>query len=212
VRRVERLVLGEIGRISRLVDDLLVLAKSEEKQFLRIEPIALARYVEELWAGVTLLAERDFELGSVPDGVLAADPDRLAQALRNLLANAIEHTAEVSGLVRLRAEQTALGEVAFFVEDDGPGIPPAERERVFDRFNRVDAARDRASGGAGLGLAIVRAIVLAHGGSVTAGSSPAGGASIRLVLPRFTAGPTGGDRAARVERGDAVTTPSGVSA
>jgi len=212
VRRVEHLVQGEIGRISRLIDDLLVLAKSEQRQFLRVEPIALARYVEELWAGVTLLAERDFELGSVPDGVLVADPDRLAQALRNLLANAIEHAAVGSGLVRLRAEQTALREVVFFVEDDGPGIPPSERERVFDRFNRVDAARDRASGGAGLGLAIVRAIALAHGGSVTAGSSPAGGASIRLVLPRFSAGPAGGDRATRVERGDAVTASSGISA
>ncbi|HEV2982557.1 MAG TPA: ATP-binding protein [Solirubrobacteraceae bacterium] len=208
VRRVERLVQGEIGRISRLIDDLLLLAKSEQTQFLRVEAIALPRYVEELWAGVTLLADRDFELGDVPDGVLAADPDRLAQALRNLLANAIAHTVEGSGLVRLRAESTALGEIAFLVEDDGPGIPPADRERVFDRFNRVDAARDRASGGAGLGLAIVRAIVDAHGGSVTAQTSPAGGACIRLVLPRFVAAPArAGDRA-RLQPGDTVTTSS----
>jgi two-component system, OmpR family, sensor kinase len=208
VRRVECLVQGEIARVTRLIDDLLLLAKSEHAQFLRVEAIALPSYVEELWAGVTLLAEREFELGGVPDGVLHADPDRLAQALRNLLANAIAHTAPGSGLVRLRAQQTALREIAFFVEDDGPGIPPDERERVFGRFNRIDAARDRASGGAGLGLAIVRAIVLAHGGSVTAETSPAGGASIRLVLPRFTPGPSAGDDNARVELSDAVTASS----
>jgi two-component system, OmpR family, sensor kinase len=204
VRRVERLVQGEIGRISRLIDDLLLLAKSEQTQFLRVEAIALPRYVDELWAGVTLLAQRDLQLGSVPDGVLHADPDRLAQALRNLLANAIAHTAEPSGLVRLRAEQTGLGELAFLVEDDGPGIPPSERERVFARFNRTDAARDRASGGTGLGLAIVRAIVQAHGGHVTAEASPAGGARIRVVLPRFTPTRAAPEDRTRPQVGDAV--------
>jgi two-component system, OmpR family, sensor kinase len=204
VRRVERLVAGEIGRIGRLIDDLLLLAKSEQTQFLRVEAIALPRYVQELWASVTVLAERDFQLGGVPDGVLHADPDRLAQALRNLLANAVAHTAAGSGLVRLRAEPTGPGEIAFFVEDDGPGIPPAERERVFGRFHRIDAARDRASGGAGLGLAIVRAIAQAHGGSVTAQASAAGGASIRLVLPRFAAAPPGCDQATRLRVGDTV--------
>ena len=79
----------------------------------------------------------------------------------------------------------------FVVEDDGPGIPADQRERVFDRFHRTDAARDRASGGTGLGLAIVRAIADAHGGAVAAGRSPEGGARIELELPRFTSsGPT----------------------
>jgi signal transduction histidine kinase len=191
VRRVERLVAGEIARVSRLVDDLLLLAKSEQTQFLRIEPLDLAPYVGELWTGVTLLAKRDFQLGELPDGLLHADPDRLAQALRNLLANAIAHTAPGSGLVRLRAQRAGRGRLRFVVEDDGPGIPPGERERIFDRFNRTDSARDRASGGTGLGLAIVRAIVQAHGGAVTAGSSPAGGASIEIELPGFNAADDG---------------------
>ena len=77
----------------------------------------------------------------------------------------------------------------FVVEDDGPGIPADQRERVFDRFHRTDAARDRASGGAGLGLAIVRAIAEAHGGAGGAGRSPEGGARIELELPRFAPGP-----------------------
>ena len=92
MRRVEQLVQAEIARISRLVDDLLLLAKSEQTQFLRVEPIELEPFVRELWDGVSLIAERRFELGPVPQGTLRADPDRLAQALRNLLDNAIEHT------------------------------------------------------------------------------------------------------------------------
>jgi two-component system OmpR family sensor kinase len=76
--------------------------------------------------------------------------------------------------------------VRFLVEDDGPGIPLDQRERVFHRFHRTDSARSRAAGGTGLGLAIVRAIADAHGGAVTARSSPEGGACIELELPGFT--------------------------
>jgi two-component system OmpR family sensor kinase len=187
VRRVERLVQAEIARISRLVDDLLLLAKTEQTEFLRVEPIDLAPYVGELWDGMSLLASRRFELGPVPRGVLLADPDRLAQALRNLVGNAIEHTAAEGGLVRMRVQLSGGGRIRFLVEDDGPGIPLDQRERVFHRFHRTDIARDRASGGTGLGLAIVRAIADAHGGSVNAGESPEGGARIALELPGFAA-------------------------
>jgi signal transduction histidine kinase len=186
VRRVERLVQAEIARVSRLVDDLLLLAKSEQGKFLRIAPIDLGAYVRELWDGVSLLADRTFELGSVPPGTLRADPDRLAQALRNLVANAIAHTAAGSGLVRMGVEQLGGARVRFLVEDDGPGIPPDQRERIFDRFHRTDSGRGRAAGGAGLGLAIVRAIADAHGGSATASASPEGGARIVLELPGFS--------------------------
>ena len=186
---MERLLQAEIARISRLVDDLLLLAKAEQTQFLRIEPIELAAFVQELWDGMSLLAERRFELGPVPAGTLHADPDRLAQALRNLIANAIDHTAPERGLVRMRRRSRPGGTACgSSVEDDGPGIPPAQRERVFDRFYRTDTARDRASGGTGLGLAIVRAIAEAHGGRVAAGRSPQGGARIEIELPGFSAG------------------------
>ena len=187
VRRVERLVRAEIARTSRLVDDLLLLAKAEQTQLLRIEPIDIEPYVQELWDGTSLLADRLFELAPVPTGTLRADPDRLAQALRNLLSNAIAHTAPGEGLVRLAVERAGADRLRFVVEDDGPGIPPDQRERVFDRFHRTDTARDRASGGSGLGLAIVRAIAEAHDGRVAVGHRPGNGTKIELELPRFTA-------------------------
>jgi two-component system, OmpR family, sensor kinase len=190
VRRVEHLVQAEIARISRLVDDLLLLAKSEQPRFLRPDSIDLPSDVSELWDGMSLLASRRFELGPVPPGALRADPDRLAQALRNLVGNAIDHTAGEHGLVRMRVARAAGARVCFIVEDDGPGIPPEERELVFHRFHRTPAARARASGGSGLGLAIVRAVADAHGGAVRASESPEGGARIELELPGFVPGPT----------------------
>ena len=186
VRRVERLVRAEIARVSRLVDDLLLLAKAEQTQFLHLKAIDLPAYVRELWDGISLLADRRFELGPVPAGTLRADPDRLAQALRNLLSNAIAHTAPSEGLVRLVVERERGNHIRFVVEDNGPGIAEDERERIFDRFHRTDTARDRASGGTGLGLAIVRAIADAHGGKVMAGKGAEGGARITLDLPGFT--------------------------
>jgi two-component system OmpR family sensor kinase len=192
VRRVEGLVQAEIARVGRLVDDLLLLARMEQTEFLQLESVDLAPFVSDLWDGMSLLARRHFELGPLPSGVLLADPDRLAQALRNLVRNAIDHTAPERGIVRMRVEPAARGRVRFLVEDDGPGIPAGQRDRVFERFHRTDAARDRASGGTGLGLAIVRAIAEAHGGSVAAERSPEGGAKIVLELARFSARPARG--------------------
>jgi two-component system, OmpR family, sensor kinase len=193
VRRVEQLVGAEVARIARLVDDLLLLARSEQTAFLRPEAIQLEQFVAELWDGFeTVEPERRFELGPVPEGVLRADPDRLAQALRNLVRNAIEHTQEGSGRVLLHVERAGPASVRFVVQDDGPGIPAGQREAVFERFHRTDPARGRGSGGAGLGLAIVKAIAEAHGGQVRATSSAAGGARVELELPGFT--PRGGAR------------------
>ena len=196
VRRVERLVQAEIARITRLVDDLLLLAKAEQTQFLRPEAIDLPRFVQELWDAISLLGEtRRFELGAVPEGVLTADPDRLAQALRNLIGNAIEHTEAPEGLVRLDIERTAPDRLRFVVQDDGPGIPADQRERVFDRFQRTDAARERASGGACLGLAIERAVAQAHRGRVSAARARTGGERFELERPRFRAAPAGAESA-----------------
>jgi signal transduction histidine kinase len=187
VRRVERLVQAEITRLSRMVDDLLVLTQAERVDFLRPEAIDLRSFVDELWDGLSLTADRRFELGSVPQGVLRGDPDRLAQALRNLARNAIEHTADPGGLIRLEVEAVAPGQLRFAVIDDGPGIPESQRERIFERFHRVDSGRSRRAGGAGLGLSIVRAIVEAHRGLVRVGEPLDGrGARVELVVPGFS--------------------------
>jgi signal transduction histidine kinase len=186
VHRVERVVQAEITRISRLVDDLLVLAQAGRMDFLRLTRLDVRPFVGELWEGVSLTAERRFELRPVPEGSLEADPDRLAQALRNLARNAIEHTNEKTGLVRLEVTQRTPDKLAFAVVDDGPGIPREERERVFERFHRTDPARARSAGGAGLGLAIVKAIAEAHGGEVHV-KDPGGGngAIVEVVVPSF---------------------------
>jgi two-component system, OmpR family, sensor kinase len=187
VRRAEQHVQREITRMSRLIDDLLLLAAAEHTDFLRPEPIELATFVEQLWDGISLTADRRFELGPVPPGILVADGDRLAQALRNLAGNSIAQTRDESGLVRLEVDEPTPGMIRFTVIDDGPGIPLAERERVFERFHRTDPARSRSAGGAGLGLAIVRAIAEAHHGEVRAVDPEPGtaGARVELLLPGF---------------------------
>ena len=189
VRRVERLAQSEIARISRLVDDLLLLVRSERDDFLQPEPIDLRSYVQELWDGLSLTADRHFELGDIPGGSLHADPDRLAQALRNLARNAIEHTEPGDGHVRLEITPLAKDQLRFAVIDDGPGIPFAERERIFERFHRTDPARSRVAGGAGLGLAIVKAIAEAHGGRAAVADQAGPGARFELDLPGFTPAP-----------------------
>jgi two-component system OmpR family sensor kinase len=183
VRRVERLVLGEVDRMARLVDDLLFLARADEGQFLVREPIDVGPYVAELFELSAGTARRRFELGEVPAGTLDGDPARLAQALRNVLANAVEHTKE-DGLIRVSAIERG-GVVTFAIDDDGPGIPKDQRDLIFERFHRTDPGRARTAGGTGLGLAIVREIVVAHGGSVRAGAAPTGGARVELGLPGF---------------------------
>jgi signal transduction histidine kinase len=184
VRQVERTALREIDRMQRLVDDLLTLAQIDEGAQPVLEEMPIKFFLADLLEGAAS-GHCHFELGQVPRGTLRADPDRLAQLVRNLLRNASEHCGP-SGRVRLGAE--ALGNhLRVCVDDDGPGIPAAERERVFDRFHRVEASRSRSSGGSGLGLAIARDIVVAHGGSIGASDSPLGGARICFELPGFRA-------------------------
>jgi two-component system, OmpR family, sensor kinase len=189
VRRVERLVAAEIARTSRLVDDMLLLARSERGDFLQYRELELEPFVAELWLGASIGEERRFELSPIPDAILTADPDRLAQALRNLIRNAVEHTAAPDGLVRLEVTARPRGIVRFVVLDDGPGIDDDELEQVFERFHRTDDDRSRKTGGAGLGLAIVRAIAHAHGGNARAVRNPGGGARLELELPRLRLAP-----------------------
>jgi signal transduction histidine kinase len=182
VRRVEKLVGLEVDRMSRLVEDMLLLAQAGEDGFLRPSVVELRPFLVDLVRGLADAAPRRLELDdAIPELLVEADEDRLAQALRNLLANAIAHTAE-NGLIVLSV-QAGEGRVRFVVDDDGPGIPADQRAAVFDRFHRLDGVRSRHAGGAGLGLAIVQAIATAHGGRVRADASPAGGARLVLEIP-----------------------------
>ena len=179
VREVERVTRIEIERMSRLVDDLLVLAHAGEETFLRPQPLDLPGFLAGVFDPLRQTAPRRYVLGDIPHAVLEADPDRLAQALRNLLRNAVAHTRE-GGLVRLAASLEDA-RLLLTVDDDGPGVPPAERAHIFDRFHRLGVARS--GGGAGLGLSIARAIVESHGGEITVGASPEGGARFTVSLP-----------------------------
>jgi signal transduction histidine kinase len=181
VRRVEKLVALEVERMSRLVEDMLLLAQAGEEGFLRPAVIELRPFITDLVRGMADAGARRLELGAISEVLVEADEGRLAQALRNLLRNAISHTSD-SGLVRLGVE--IVGDrLRFVVDDDGPGIPADQRDAVFDRFHRLDGARSRDAGGAGLGLAIVQAIASAHGGRAWADAAPTGGARVVLEIP-----------------------------
>jgi two-component system OmpR family sensor kinase len=180
VRRVERLALGELARVERLVESLLALARLDEDQGPALRSIQAQPFLADLAA----TAGGGAEAGALAAGRLEADPELVARVLRNLLENARRH-AGTGGRVRVSSRPTGE-DLLIAVDDDGPGIPPAERERVFDRFYRSDSARDRAAGGSGLGLAISREIAAAHGGHIWAEESPLGGARLCLELPRFS--------------------------
>jgi two-component system, OmpR family, sensor kinase len=179
VRHVEQTVLTETARIERLVDDLLALARLDEGQSLERREISLGPFLRRL-------AQTDpgvVSVGELPEGILEGDPDRLAQAIRNLLSNARRH-AGPCGSVAIGAS-SEQGQLAIWVDDDGPGIPEVEREEIFDRFYRSESARDRNSGGSGLGLAITRSIIESHGGRIWAEESPLGGARIVFEFRGF---------------------------
>jgi signal transduction histidine kinase len=188
VSRVEATVRTEIVRMQRLIDDLLLLARADDDQLLSPRPFELDPYLTALYESLTLLGERDFHFAPIPSGTLRADPDRLAQVLRNLVHNAVEHT-DAGGRINVTAAVGGGRELSFIVDDDGPGIPADQRSAIFDRFTRTDTARARRAGGAGLGLAIARTLVAAHGGTIEAAESPLGGARVRFTVPGFAPGP-----------------------
>ena len=195
---MQRLVGAEITRISRMVDDMLLLARSEQRDFLHPSTIELRR-------SSTICGRRPppgdragWSSRRSPPAPCCADPDRLAQALRNLIDNALAHTTAPDGLVAMQTMVLPGGACRFTVSDDGPGIPAGERDRIFERFHRTDAARARVAGGTGLGLAIVHAIAVAHGGSVAAREPHGGvGARLELTLPGYS------PATARLRRSDA---------
>ncbi|HEY0577655.1 MAG TPA: HAMP domain-containing sensor histidine kinase [Pseudonocardia sp.] len=177
----------ETERLIRLSENLLLLARAEGgPSFVRAVPTPLhelltaaARGANAYGADRSVTVEVDCPL----DLTVTADPDRLRQALDNLLENAIRHSP-VGEVVLLAARQpNSPTSLRITVRDHGAGFPPEFIPHAFERFRRADTARARIDGGAGLGLAIVRAIILAHGGEALARNHPTGGAVVVLHLP-----------------------------
>jgi signal transduction histidine kinase len=169
--------------MQRLTDDMLTLAKAERGSLLQRRRIPIDDFVADLRRDLPLLGERHYSVESGLHGELDADPDRLAQVLRNLVTNAVRHTAADGHIEVAIASQD--GAAVFAVRDDGTGIAPEELSRIFDRFHRTDEGRSRAEGGSGLGLAIAKAIVEAHGGTITVASPPGQGATVRFSIPGY---------------------------
>jgi two-component system sensor histidine kinase BaeS len=173
---------AEVVLLQRLIADLEDLALAEAGGLtLRREAIDIAAAVRRATAAETDGAPVTVQIADDASTV-AADPGRFDQMLRNLIGNARRHTPP-EGRIEVRAAR-ADGAVRIEVADSGSGIAPEHLPHVFDRFYRADASRDRATGGAGLGLAIVRRLAEAHGGSVSARSDgPGRGATFTLILP-----------------------------
>ena len=179
-------LMREVRRMERLSDDMLTLAKAERGGLVHRRRVRVDDFVEDLRRDLPLLGSRHYSVESSLHGDLDADPDRLAQVLRNLVSNAVSHTT-ADGHIDI-AIASENGSAVFAVSDDGSGIEPDQLVRIFDRFHRTDEGRSRAEGGSGLGLAIVRAIVEAHGGSITAESPPGQGATFRFSIPGYRSG------------------------
>ncbi len=183
-----RLIAREAARLRRLVDQLRQVALFEGgAQALNRTAVQVPSLVTETLAVLAPEMERKqvTVVNELPGDLPAvyADDDRLTEILLNLFDNALRHTPaggriEVRGRVEGRLAQVTIA-------DTGPGIAPADRQKVFERFYRVDPSRNSATGGSGLGLAIVRALVEAHGGTIAVADRAGGGAQFTFTLPTY---------------------------
>ena len=173
------IVDDELSRMARIVDDLLLLAKAQQPDFLRRELVELTDLTTELLVKARALGSRDWRLDAYAEGLVHADPHRVTQAMLNLARNAVEHTPP-GAEIGVGSTWSDDG-VRLWVRDTGVGIDPTEQDRIFDRFARGRAGRR--TEGAGLGLAIVRTIAMAHSGRVELVSEPGQGATFTILLP-----------------------------
>lgn len=172
-------VLEESARMQRIVEQLLLLTRTDEggteraRRDVDLDDLVLAEGTRLRRTGLTV------DTSAVGAGRVRGDELALAQVVRNLVDNAARHARTTVGL----AVRTGADGVELVVDDDGPGIPAGDRERVFERFVRLDEARASDAGGSGLGLAIVKELVATHGGSVAVTDAPLGGARFAVRLP-----------------------------
>ncbi len=172
-------IQSESARMARLVDDLLLLARMDDQTVSgRPGDVDLDDLVYAARERIAVERPDLAVTGTVQPVRITGDPDQLHRALRNLVDNAVRHAKSTIAVTLTEKD----GQAQIVVANDGPPIPPAERERIFDRFVRLDDSRSRAGGGAGLGLAIARDIVAAHGGVLAVADLPSG-AAMHISIP-----------------------------
>jgi two-component system, OmpR family, sensor kinase len=189
--RIMERVEQESTRMGVLVEDMLLLARLDQQRPLEHRPVDLLTLAADAVQDARMIApRRDIELtaGNGAAFLVLGDEARLRQVITNLMSNALTHTPDGTPVdVRLHTEgpngHLRAPSVTLEVADHGPGLPPEQAERVFERFYRADRARARRTGGAGLGLAIVDALVAAHGGTVGVDTAPRRGATFWFALP-----------------------------
>jgi two-component system OmpR family sensor kinase len=177
-RRIEQ----EAVRMTGLVDDLLVLARIDQGRPLAKEAVDLRVIANDAVADARVVApQREISLSANGPVVVTGDDTRLRQVLGNLMRNALVHTPQQTPIEVAVASGDGLGRMS--VADHGPGLDENDVERIFEPFYRADPSRSRDSGGAGLGLSIVSAVVTAHGGRVKITKTEGGGATFQVELP-----------------------------
>jgi len=183
-QRVLETSLEEVDRLIRVAEDLLLLSRTAAESGLRRAPVELEPLVlEGLDAGARLAARRgvSVSLGEVSAVTVVGDASALGRALLNLVENAVKYTPAGGRVTLSLHRDDHVARIA--VEDTGVGIDPADQERIFEPFVRLDEARSRETGGTGLGLAIARSIAVAHGGRLDVQSAPKAGSRFTLQLP-----------------------------
>lgn len=193
LQELAEVVLEEDARLQRIVEDLLLLTRIDEGTLrLRSDAVDLDDLMFEEATRLRSSTNLRIDSTGVSAGRVSGDRGRLERLIRNLTDNAARHA---SSQVRLSVIE-ADANVVLQVDDDGPGVPEEHRSAIFERFTRLDDARDRERGGTGLGLAIVAEVAAAHGGSVSVSDAPSGGARFEVILPRGAP-----DEPANVQRG-----------
>ncbi|UOF88670.1 ATP-binding protein [Fodinisporobacter ferrooxydans] len=175
---------GESERLSKLVGDLLFLAKMDRTPTLHMMEGQLDLVIHEMESQLLLLAgERSVQFSIASDVKSVFDPDKIKQVLLNLFQNAVQHTHPIDGEIRVSLQHFSPEAIILSIQDNGVGIPDEHLPHLFERFYRVDASRARKYGGAGLGLAITKSIVEMHGGSIQVASTKGSGSIFKVLLP-----------------------------